>query len=249
MIDRILESIEHVPMSAIQRFINLCAGAIHRTDSTASVTNGAWCFYSLTDMPLASLAKAGSGLATLTSEAQQQIATRFNEKYRMTLPADAIIRHLQEAAARSGYNYYTDGRLRAAGGDSLGTLDFYSVHYYDWAPTTVSPFHHAASSWGLDKPIVIGEFAMQDTYGVPSSELYETLYQRGYAGALAWSWTDTSLSSRADMLSAMDLMWEQHRADVDVNGIGGDWPVVRITSPVDNAEVRAGPDLTISDWI
>lgn len=40
----------HVPMSDIQRFINLCSGAIHRTDSSAQVTNGSWSFLASTDV-------------------------------------------------------------------------------------------------------------------------------------------------------------------------------------------------------
>jgi hypothetical protein len=40
----------HVPMSDIQRFINLCAGAIYRADPLAQVTNGSWCFYASSDV-------------------------------------------------------------------------------------------------------------------------------------------------------------------------------------------------------
>ena len=52
-------------------------------------------------------------------------------------------------------NYYSDARLIAAGGDPLGVLDFYTVHYYAWGSTQISPFHHDASFWGLDKPLVL----------------------------------------------------------------------------------------------
>ena len=40
----------HVPMSVIQRFVNRCAGAIHRTDSDALVTNGTWSMYAMSDV-------------------------------------------------------------------------------------------------------------------------------------------------------------------------------------------------------
>ena len=56
------------------------------------------------------------------------------------------------------HNYYTDSALVSVGGDPDGTLDYYMVHYYEWAGTERSPFHHPASYWGLDKPLVIGEF-------------------------------------------------------------------------------------------
>lgn len=97
-------------------------------------------------------------------------------------------------------NYYRDDRLVAAGGDPDGTLDIYTVHYYEWGGTTISPFHHDAAYWGLDKPLVIAEFFVgggtssggdgndDAVFGVPYQDLYTTLYDRGYAGALAWQW-------------------------------------------------------------
>jgi hypothetical protein len=96
--------IRRVSMANIQTFVNLCAGAIHRTDPYVLVTNGCW------DM------QAGTDVDGHT-------------------------------------NYYTDARLIAAGGDPDGTLDFYCIHYYDWAGTAHSPFMHSASYWGLDKPL------------------------------------------------------------------------------------------------
>ncbi len=97
------------------------------------------------------------------------------------------------------YNWYKDERLIDTGGDEDGILDFYSVHYYKHFPTSQSPFHHNASHWNLDKPIVIAEFYLSDPrqdgdpdgiYGVNWEDLYETLYEQGYAGALGWQWFD-----------------------------------------------------------
>ncbi len=144
----------HVPMSYIQRFINLCAGAIHRTDPQAQVTNGSWAFIAQTDV-------------------------------------------------NGNYNYYRDDRLIAAGGDPDGYIDFYSVHYYNWAGTDLSPFHHPKSYWNLDKALVVGEFAIGETFGVYGKDLFETLFKNGYAGALAWSFTDTYVSSEEDMIASM----------------------------------------------
>lgn len=156
---------EHVPMSHIQRFINLCAGAIHRTDPSALVTNGSWSFLASTDV---------------------------GEKNK---------------------NYYTDARLIEAGGDKDGVLDFYTVHYYDWAKEALSPFHHDASYWQLDKPLAITEFYAKTTFGVDELSLHEELYKRGYAGAQSWSWTD---SNHQKMLINMKDMYEKHRKDVEI---------------------------------
>lgn len=137
----------HVPMSAIQRFINQTTGAIHRTDPDALVSNGAWSF-----------------------------------------------RALWEGAEHPhAKNYYSDQELIAAGGDSLGTLDFYMVHYYSWAGTELSPFHHPKEHWGLDdKELVVAEFGVpdDDLFGIAGEEHYQKLYDGGYAGALSWQWVD-----------------------------------------------------------
>lgn len=91
------------------------------------------------------------------------------------------------------HNYYSDSALKAVGGDPDGTLDFYMVHYYEWAAHTHSPFHHAASYWGLDKPIVIGEFpakGLSDSLGPLSpAQCFQRLYDSGYAGAMGWTYT------------------------------------------------------------
>ena len=155
----------HVPMSDIQRFINLCAGAIHRTDPKAQVTNGSWCFYASSDV------------------------------------------------GGKNKNYYTDARLIEAGGDKDGTLDFYTVHYYDWAKEECSPFHHDASYWKLDKPLAITEFHPKTTFGVNELLLYDELYKRGYAGAQAWSWTD---SDHSKMLLNMKDVFAKHLKDVEI---------------------------------
>lgn len=144
----------HVPMSDIQRFVNRCTGAIHRTDSTAQVTNGTWSFIAQSDVG-------------------------------------------------GNTNYYRDDRLINAGGDPDGTLDFYCVHYYSWAGTSRSPFHYPKTYWNLDKALVVAEFAIEPTFGVPAEDLYNRLFQTGYAGAMAWSFTDTHLSSVEDMLASM----------------------------------------------
>jgi hypothetical protein len=147
---------------------------------------------------------------------------------------------LEKIAAGPNQNYYRDDRLIAAGGDPDGILDFYSVHYYSTStPISTSPFNNPASSYGLNKPIVVAEFAMEAGKGVPpgipNTSLYETLYQLGYAGALAWSFTDIQISSVASMLAGMQSMWDNHRADVDLHGTGADWPFVNITYPQDGA--------------
>lgn len=155
----------HVPMSDIQRFINWCAGAIHRTDPSAQVTNGSWSFHATSDV------------------------------------------------GKKNKNYYTDARLIEAGGDQDGYLDFYTVHYYDWAKVELSPFHHDASYWQLDKPLAVTEFFTKTTFGVEGQQLFDELYKRGYAGAQAWSWTD---SNHINMLENMKDVHAKYRNDIEI---------------------------------
>ncbi len=176
----------HVPMIAIQRFVNRIAGAIHRTDPRAQVTSGAWSFISLTDVR--DVAKPSDPLSpsqALTKERRHDIETRFAGRYGVVLPAEEILGHF-ESPGRA--NYYRDDQLFAAGGDPLGVLDFYTVHYYDWAGPALSPFFHPFAHWALSKPLVVAEFLLDDAYGIHYNALYQALYASGYAGALSWQW-------------------------------------------------------------
>ncbi|GAB5409837.1 MAG: hypothetical protein BalsKO_22020 [Balneolaceae bacterium] len=170
----------HVPMSAIQRFVNQTAGAIHRTNPKALVSNGAWSFHALSN-----------------------------------------------TANANSKNYYSDNELINAGKDSLGTLDFYMVHYYEWAGTALSPFHNDKDSWGLDKPVVVGEFGIpaDNLFGLPKDDMYEELYNRGYAGALVWQWVDwyQNRGNYADSwlrgLDQMNYIQETYPAEVNIKNV------------------------------
>lgn len=113
-------------------------------------------------------------------------------------------------------NYYSDDELIAAGNDTLGTLDFYMIHYYDWGGQALSPFHHPASYWELDKPIVIAEFSANGPIaGVTTQEAYEGLYSSGYAGALSWTWTNhDGHGGIADANPGMLSLFNQYPDDI-----------------------------------
>jgi Carbohydrate binding module (family 35)/Bacterial Ig domain/Secretion system C-terminal sorting domain/Cellulase (glycosyl hydrolase family 5) len=247
---------QHVPMATIQRFVNLCAGAIHRADPNALVTNGCWSFKALTDVPTA-VAPPSAGLGEFSKVGlaeKESIARQFNKKYRTNLTVGEVMNYLDRMSILNNKNYYSDSQLIGAGGDPDGVLDFYSVHYYSGidpsSPTAISPFHHPASYWGLNKSIVVAEFAMASGQGnppgIPTASMYDTLYQLGYAGALPWAWTDPTFSSISDMLAGIQSMWDNHRSDVDVLGIGVDWPTVTITSPLNNSVFPDTSQLTIT---
>lgn len=101
-----------------------------------------------------------------------------------------------------GSNWYADAAMiEAADGDPLAILDFYEPHYYnnEGRDGAWSPFEHPADYWGLDKPIVIGEFyvtgsnAPTSTTGgrsLRTEDLCKTLEDLGYAGAWPWQWNE-----------------------------------------------------------
>jgi hypothetical protein len=75
-------------------------------------------------------------------------------------------------------------------------LDFYQLHYYPWMdlggpPGSGLPVY---SSLGLDRPCIVGEYPTADaSYGFSDVNIFsarwylDTIYNRGYAGSLAWS--------------------------------------------------------------
>ena len=245
--------VNHVDMSVIQRFINLCAGAIHRADPNALVTNGAWSFISNTDLQTP-LAKISKELQMLSISEKEALANEINKHYRLSETTDQVINDLSKVATYTNENYYSDEGLKAAGGDPKGTLDFYSVHFYPTStgPAT-NPFLHPAYAWfpigatSLIKPIVIAEFPMEENLGVPKALMFDTLYQMGYAGALPWAWDagDTTFSKRSSMISDMQYMWTNYRDSVAVNGIAVSWPSITITSPLTGVSYPDSTSLTI----
>ncbi len=98
-----------------------------------------------------------------------------------------------------GTNWYRDDRMiAAAGGDAMATFDFYQAHYYnnEGKNGAWSPFHHDASYWQVNKPIVIGEFYIDDLNvlgeNVKGDEMCQRLASTGYAGGWAWQWNQYS---------------------------------------------------------
>ena len=72
-----------------------------------------------------------------------------------------------------------------------GIGDFYTFHMYDWVNMSY-PYTKSLASFGVtDKPVVLGEFPIQGLTGVPYATLVSTIYQLGYAGAMAWAFNDS----------------------------------------------------------
>ncbi len=97
-----------------------------------------------------------------------------------------------------GSNWYSDEALiAAADGDTQATLDFYEPHYYnnEGRNGAWSPFHHKADYWGVNKPIVVGEFYVKEALDVlddkvEKEDLCQRLADYGYAGGWPWQWNE-----------------------------------------------------------
>lgn len=108
-------------------------------------------------------------------------------------------------------DYYTTPCLhKAAGGDTDARLDFQQMHSYPtaagnhWNPT--SPFEHQAKTYGLTKPLVVGEFPATGD-GLSTVDMYRWTHDHGYSGG--WGWTEESAPSLYGGMASLRM-----RADV-----------------------------------
>jgi mannan endo-1,4-beta-mannosidase len=66
-------------------------------------------------------------------------------------------------------------------------LDYYSFSWYDWMEP-YDPLDVDASSYGLDRPVVLGEFPIENSQYYDYQTTLNIALGRGYAGAFAWSY-------------------------------------------------------------
>lgn len=199
-------SSQKTDMAAIQRFVNLVAGAIQRNTSETLVSTGVWSMKALTD-------KEGNT------------------------------------------NYYRDDRLIEAGGDQEGVLDFYQIHYYpEHFGNEYSPFHRPASWWGLDKPIVIGEFPVREIDGradphMSTAEAYQRAILYGYAGAMPWSFTGHDGGDFQDAINGMTIIRSDYENDVKIGDDDNFNHPPRLTGTIAKANIVMGSTVLVEDHV
>lgn len=136
-------------------------------------------------------------------------------------------------------NFYSDSALISVGGDSLGYLDFYQVHYYSFA---LNPFDQPCSYWHLDKPLIIGEFHPECNICGEFSN-YENLINNGYAGAMGWMWTDTYGPL---IKQEVQYTFLNYTAEVDIDNMLGDTPYMLLSGPEYGQVFEAGSTIDFS---
>ena len=188
--DEIVHPDDQVPMADIQKFVNRTVAAIRDVDPQVTVTTSAWSFFSLSDYFSGKDLDALPPLEELEAMELQEVQEILHDLDFNYDLHDTEVFLDQYDEFFEAKNYYTDERLIEQGGEDTGVLDYYTVHYYDWAGTILSPFHYDVDHWGLDKPTAVTEFSAQETFGYEYDELFTTLYDKGYGGGLGWQWID-----------------------------------------------------------
>jgi hypothetical protein len=96
-------------------------------------------------------------------------------------------------------NLYSNAALQAQYNNSAAYLDFYKMHYYSWVGRWfgIHPQQTPSQLALTDKPIVIGEISAngvytqntngQDTYVMSTTQCYESAFQNGWQGVMAWT--------------------------------------------------------------
>ncbi|GAA4279036.1 RICIN domain-containing protein [Aquimarina mytili] len=121
-----------------------------------------------------------------------------------------------EDSSNGFWNAYSDANLQFQGNDQDGYLDFYNIHYYNWARSKGSPFHNNYNANKIDKEAIIGEYYPDDLFfnqqggdndhtipTVRATDLGTTLLNKKWAGSLVWSWTDRNSSDERNRMGTI----------------------------------------------
>ncbi|MGE5619000.1 MAG: hypothetical protein ACM3US_07035 [Sphingomonadaceae bacterium] len=66
-------------------------------------------------------------------------------------------------------------------------LDYFTFSWYDWMEP-YDPLDVPAASYGLDRPVVLGEYPIEGSQHYSFSQVMDIALRQGYAGAFAWSY-------------------------------------------------------------
>jgi len=120
-----------------------------------------------------------------------------------------------EDSSKGFWNAYSDANLINAGEDQDGYLDFYNIHYYQWAGKNGSPFHNNFDPNKIDKKTVVGEYypdnlSVGGSPTINASDLGNKIKENNWGGSLVWSWTDRTSSSDRSNMAAIISSLSQH---------------------------------------
>jgi hypothetical protein len=113
-------------------------------------------------------------------------------------------------------------------------IDFYQFHIYDWVDVWW-PYETPAATYGLAKPIVMGELPMDLLGGDPYGTVVASFWSTGYAGALSWMFNGASSQNLANVKAFAD----QHPCETTYSP----YPAQALapqSAPIDEASARPG---------
>ena len=98
-------------------------------------------------------------------------------------------------------------------------LDYYSFSWYDWLEP-YEPLATPASTAGLDRPIVLGEYPAGGSAYYSMPQVLDTALSLGYAGAFGWSyWAGDGISHWRDVAPTFSGWVADHWNDVNLGGV------------------------------
>lgn len=102
-------------------------------------------------------------------------------------------------------------------------LDFYCFHYYDYMGNNESPFLNEASTWELNKPILITEIASHSNNNngtLTPKEQLDLSFQHNYAGVMFWSFNaEDAYSDWGNCKEELDVFSNQHIEHIQYEGV------------------------------
>lgn len=113
-----------------------------------------------------------------------------NHQHKVTVGAQSLEWNTDIDRRRITKNYWSDASFAAIGLDPKDAyLDFYSIHYYDWMHSAITPYHHDIDHWDLNKPVLISETpALCESMDWSVYQQLHYALHRGYAGLIFWSY-------------------------------------------------------------
>ncbi len=124
-------------------------------------------------------------------------------------------------------------------------VDYFSFSWYDWLQPW-EPLDRPASTFHLDRPIVLGEFPSIGSY-YQLSQIYDLALRQHYAGAFTWSYGNNDQYSNWSQVDDEFLRWMTDHAAIIAAGARSPIPVspVQLQQPpyqVQNVRVVEGND-------
>ncbi len=131
----------------------------------------------------------GNSFCAATWPFNKELASRFvNEAAATIHRLDSNVKVTTSTHTELFDDFSNDTLLSRDGADPAGVLDFYELHWYaGWGQ---DPYTTPKSSYNSDRPIIIGEFEVEQAVGaaaIAAEDTITTILDNGYSGAWPWS--------------------------------------------------------------